>query len=76
MAALVEQSAGWLEIGEKSVNECCKSDDCLDALICALNARAVELGLVIPVADHARAVDEGWIALPLRGPVSNLSIGL
>jgi Protein of unknown function (DUF429) len=35
-------AAPWLEINEKVRVVCTESDDCLDALICALVARACE----------------------------------
>jgi hypothetical protein len=46
---------------------CCESDDCLDALVCALVARAVGVGLTIPPGDPEQrrlALVEGWIHLP------------
>lgn len=53
---------------------CAASDDVLDALVCALVARAAGTGLTIPVpeklADVARA--EGWIHLPERGSLGRL----
>jgi hypothetical protein len=47
--------------------QCCESDDCLDALVCALVARAVVVGLTIPPGDPEQrrlALVEGWIHLP------------
>jgi hypothetical protein len=42
------------------------SDDALDAVICALIARAAALGRVLAPTDDqaARAATEGWIAVP------------
>lgn len=49
------------------------SDDALDALVCALTARAAALDLCLPVPpDHlAAAKREGWIGLP-EGPLSRI----
>jgi len=46
---------------------CVESDDCLDALVCALVARAVQQGLTIgPEGEEQRRLArvEGWIHLP------------
>lgn len=45
---------------------CRQSDDALDAVVCALIARAVHLGLTAGPPDHLsiRAAREGWIHLP------------
>lgn len=45
---------------------CSQSDDALDAVVCALIARAVHLGLTAGPPDHlsTRATTEGWIHLP------------
>jgi predicted RNase H-like nuclease len=45
---------------------CRQSDDALDAVVCALIARAVHLGLTAGPPDHLsiRAATEGWIHLP------------
>lgn len=45
---------------------CRRSDDALDAVVCALIARAAYLGLTTGPPDHlsARAATEGWIHLP------------
>lgn len=73
MTQLAEHSADWLELTEKTLAVCTESDDCVDALMCALIARAVEIGRVLPITDQARAADEGWIALPLRESIPDLS---
>ena len=75
MTQLAGRSADWLELTEKTVAVCTESDDCLDALMCALIARAVEIGRVLPITDQARAADEGWIALPIRESIPDLSNG-
>jgi predicted nuclease with RNAse H fold len=57
-------AAPRLEMHEKVRVVCADNDDCLDALVCALVARAHDLGLVLPVSDPAAAQVEGWIHLP------------
>jgi predicted nuclease with RNAse H fold len=75
MTSLVETAGRWLEMNDKTVHVCCESDDCLDALLCALIARAVEIGHVMPITDPGRAADEGWIALPVKGSIPDLNRG-
>ncbi len=43
---------------------CVRSDDCLDALVCALVARAAQLRQTIEPDDRRLARREGWIHLP------------
>ena len=60
------ERAPWLELSPAHRQACIGSDDCLDALICALVARAAERGLTdeppAELGDEARR--EGWIHLP------------
>ncbi|MGH2954090.1 MAG: DUF429 domain-containing protein [Solirubrobacterales bacterium] len=54
---------------------CETSDHCLDALVCALVARATALGLTLsPRTDEERerAPREGWIHLPAEGSLAEL----
>jgi predicted nuclease with RNAse H fold len=53
---------------------CRSSDDALDAVICALLARAAHLGLTAgpPVGLAARAATEGWIHLPAPDSLKRL----
>jgi predicted nuclease with RNAse H fold len=54
---------------------CVDSDDCLDALVCALVARAAEHDLTRrpTLAEHRRlAAVEGWIHLPQPGSLGEL----
>ena len=54
---------------------CRQSDDALDAVVCALMARAAHLRLTTGPPDHlsARAATEGWIHLPRdRGSLAQL----
>lgn len=55
-------------------DDCVRSDDCLDALLCALVARAAERGLtVLPTDEHAASARvEGWIHLPEPGSLAAL----
>lgn len=57
---------GWIRVPKDAKEAYIATDHALDALVCALVARAAMLGLVAAVpaddAEHARA--EGWIALP------------
>jgi Protein of unknown function (DUF429) len=55
---------------------CVAWDDCLDALVCALLARAVQRGATIaPESDEQRRLArvEGWIHLP-RAPLADLPL--
>ena len=47
-------------------------DDCLDALVCALVARAAQLGRTIGPQDERLARLEGWIHLPEPDSLSRL----
>lgn len=56
---------------------CRNSDDAFDAAVCALLARAADLGLTLPPPDSdfaAKASTEGWIHLP-RGDLAALMGG-
>ncbi|MGH2351838.1 MAG: DUF429 domain-containing protein [Chloroflexota bacterium] len=50
------------------------SDDALDSLLCAVLARAIQLGLTedAPVSARERVRREGWIRLPLAGSTIDL----
>ena len=56
--------APWLHLGE--FEELCRtSDHALDAVLCALLARAVACGRTQPAGRHQpEAIQEGWIHLP------------
>jgi hypothetical protein len=75
VARLLEQTAGWLEVTKAVADGCRASDHNLDALLCALIARAVDLGRVVAVGDPLLARTEGWIRLPLSEPLSGLAEG-
>ncbi|HZE05888.1 MAG TPA: DUF429 domain-containing protein [Solirubrobacteraceae bacterium] len=64
----------WLHLTASQWEACLGSHDTLDALLCALVARAAATGAVRPVpAEHAPAARrEGWIALPAAGSLGRL----
>lgn len=66
----IQLAAPWLDFGphESMVRA---SDDALDAVVCALVARAVTKGLTHPPEDLPLALAEGWIHVPTR-PMSEL----
>jgi hypothetical protein len=66
--AALRQAAPWLDLAGHE-DRLAASDDMFDALIAALTARAVAVGLTLrPAAGHARAaLTEGWIHLPTGG---------
>lgn len=66
----IATAAPWLQMNEKVRVVCIDNDDCLDAMLCALVARACEIDHVLPVTDADAARIEGWIRLPLRGSLS------
>jgi hypothetical protein len=71
-AAIVDRladAAPWLAVTPADRQRCIDVDDCLDAVICALAARAAERGATIGPPPHlaAEAAVEGWIHLPVDG---------
>lgn len=62
-------SERWLSWSDRTREQCKETDRALDALVCALVARAAMLGLVETVPNDASAAAraEGWIALPRVG---------
>ncbi|MFB9471504.1 DUF429 domain-containing protein [Nonomuraea salmonea] len=61
----LRDSAPWLDLGSYEAR-CRVSDDALDAVICALAARAAALGRTTTPSpeESPTAATEGWIALP------------
>lgn len=57
---LIERAFPWLTIGDVW-RSAFSTDDVRDALICALAARAVTLGLTVAPQDVGQAAREGWI---------------
>lgn len=70
----IEAEAPWLAWESGAREACVESDDPLDAVLCALIARAAALGLTeLPaVEDLERARAEGWIHLPRKGSLGEL----
>jgi hypothetical protein len=64
--AILSALEGTLGLSGDARAACVRSDDALDALVCALVARAAAVGLCDPVPPERRpaAEVEGWIALP------------
>lgn len=65
----------WLELDVDATARCMTSDDAFDALVAALTARAIHLGLSLPPEDEGQrrlAQAEGWIHLPHPGSLGTL----
>ena len=75
LAALEEATGDWLEVSERALGLCEQSDDCLDALVASLVARAAGLGLTQPPPrDRLDQIQrEGWIHVPSAGSLERLS---
>lgn len=76
LASLVQAAGGALSLTPDDTARCIDSDDELDAVICALVARAVDLGRSepIPKSLQDRAAKEGWLHLPRRDSIRSLGI--
>jgi hypothetical protein len=74
LAELIRR-APWLALSEPQQAHCVEHDDHLDALIAALIARSVQLGLTEPPPPEmaAEAAQEGWIHLPRPGGLVDLA---
>jgi predicted nuclease with RNAse H fold len=74
LLAAIEAAAPWLAWDPGAREACVDSDDALDAVLCALLARAAALGLTEPppAGELERAQAEGWIHLPRRGSLGEL----
>lgn len=66
---------GGLSLSAATLTAVVGSDHCLDALICALAARARDLGLTTPPTDlpEELVAEEGWIELPVAGSLEQLA---
>jgi hypothetical protein len=71
-ARIVAGLPAWLAIPD--AERCVEVDDCLDALVCALVARAVQRGATTapPPELAGDAAAEGWIHLPVDGALDLL----
>jgi hypothetical protein len=74
LLAALEAQIPWLDWEPGAREACVESDDALDAVLCALIARAAALGLTEePSAEDGElARVEGWIHLPRRGSLGGL----
>ncbi len=66
LAALVDElvrRTPWLDWAGWAVS-CRRDHDALDAVVCALVAGAVRMGVTVGPAEQALADEEGWIHLP------------
>jgi Protein of unknown function (DUF429) len=71
----LERSADWLRWQDDARARCVESDDCLDAFLCALIARAAAVGLTVwpkKKKEWRAARAEGWIHLPRADSLSEL----
>ena len=68
----------WLRLAPDHARACEQNDDCFDAVISALVARASALGLCERIPDDLleTARREGWIALPVAGSLERLPAGV
>lgn len=75
LLATLETTAPWLDWEPGAREACLDSDDALDAVLCALIARAAALGLTEPSPPERQrlARAEGWIHLPRRGSLGELA---
>lgn len=71
---LATRSASFLSLDAEHQALLAASDHLLDALVCALIARAALIGETLPIPDDVRALAtvEGWIALPHPASLSKL----
>jgi predicted RNase H-like nuclease len=67
-------SARYLAVDQEQRERLAASDHLLDALVCALIARAALRDLLLQISGelHELAAVEGWIALPLRNSLQEL----
>jgi predicted nuclease with RNAse H fold len=77
VAELVERCRPWLEFTDDCVAMCEASDHALDAVVCALVARAKALGATrdIPEDLLTAARREGWIHIPAANSSTSLGAG-
>jgi predicted nuclease with RNAse H fold len=73
LVAELRRGCPWLTLSGGHAEDCVATHDLLDAVVCALMARAIDIGETTPpppdLADLAR--EEGWIHLP-AGDLSEL----
>ncbi len=72
LRAITNYGRDWLEIQPELAEDCERNDHKLDALVCALVARAADNDQLVEISDPDRAASEGWIRLPRGQPLSLL----
>ena len=74
LLAVLKERAPWLAWEPGAREACVESDDALDAVLCALIARAAALGLTEPPPAEAERLArvEGWIHLPRKACLGEL----
>ncbi|RKQ90868.1 uncharacterized protein DUF429 [Solirubrobacter pauli] len=78
LAGLLTGLGSAFAISPDQRQACIDSDDCLDALVCALLARAVQQHDTLqpePGEQHHLAQTEGWIHLPTGAHLDRLVAG-
>jgi predicted nuclease with RNAse H fold len=72
---LLNATGAWLETEDEVIELLIRSDDCLDALVASLVARAAALNLTEPPPEPrlAQVQREGWIHLPINKSLSLLA---
>jgi predicted nuclease with RNAse H fold len=70
----VIERAPWLSLSPTDATRCDENEDCFDALVAALVARAQAIGECEPIPEDelAMAGREGWIALPRDSSLERL----
>lgn len=74
----LEKAAPWLRLNPDHREQCLKTDDALDAVLCALIARAAQCGQTMAPETKEQAElapIEGWTHLPRRGSLATLASG-
>ena len=74
LAGELRRRCSWLTVDGATWDRVTRTDHCFDALVCALVARARQLGLCHPIPPRLRAAAarEGWIAVPVAGSLDSL----
>ncbi|GAA4785597.1 DUF429 domain-containing protein [Actinomycetospora chlora] len=70
----IQERLGCLVMTPATARRLLADDDALDAFVCALAARAAQVGAVeaVPSERHAAAAYEGWIVLPVENALERL----
>lgn len=70
----IRERVGYLVMAPATARSLLADDDALDAFVCALVARAAQVGAVeaVPMAHRTAAAHEGWIVLPAENALERL----